>query len=61
MKLTKFVPCSSSIDIQALLSRAAETWQSVQAFVSRARTVCGTNVENAWPLKPSAETVCCVL
>ena len=49
------------MDIQALLSRAAETWQSVQVFVSRARTVCGTNVENACPLKPSAETVCCVL
>src|SRR6266436_5829648 len=61
MKLRKFVPCSRSMDIQALLSRAAETWQSVQDFVSRARTVCGTNVENAWPLKPSAETVCCVL
>src|ERR1700680_4976795 len=61
MKFRKLVPCKSSMDIHALLSRAAETWQSVHCFVSRARTVCGTKVENACPEKPSAETVCCVL
>ena len=59
MKFTKLVPCSSSLAILALLSPAADTWQSVQRLVSVVRTVCGKNVLNAWPLKPSAETVCC--
>src|SRR5687767_12903381 len=45
--------------IQALLSFALETWQSVQCLVSVDRTVWGTNVLNECPLKPSAETVCC--
>ena len=49
-----------SLAIQALLSLRSEMWQSSQALVSFARTVCGTNVLNAVPLKPSAETVCCV-
>ena len=59
MKFMKFVPCRSSCAIQALLSLARETWQSVQPLVSFARTVWGTKVLKAWPLKPSAETVCC--
>jgi hypothetical protein len=59
MKLTKFVPCIKSCAIQALLLLSFATWQSVQPFVSVARTVCGTCVENDWPLKPSAEMVCC--
>ena len=37
----------------------AETWQSVQPLVSLARTVCGTKVLKACPLKPSDEIVCC--
>src|SRR5881628_2816928 len=45
--------------IQALLSPAAETWQSVHVFVSLPRTVCGTKGEKAVPAKPSAESVCC--
>ena len=59
MKFMKFVPWSSSCAIHALLSLARETWQSVQPLVSLARTVCGTKVLKACPLKPSAETVCC--
>ena len=38
----KFVPWRRSWAIQALLSLAAETWQSVHCLVSLARTVCGT-------------------
>jgi len=41
-KFTQFVPCRRSWAIQALLSFFSETWQSVQVFVSRLRTVCGT-------------------
>jgi hypothetical protein len=36
----------SSEAIQALLSFAFDTWQSVQCLVSVARTVWGTNVLN---------------
>ena len=60
MKFMKLVPCSSTLAIHALLSPSAETWQSVHCLVSFARTVCGTKVLNAWPLKPSADTVCCM-
>ena len=60
MKFMKLVPWSSTLAIQALLSPSAETWQSVHCLVSFARTVCGTNVLNACPLKPSADTVCCM-
>src|ERR1700730_4825261 len=60
MKLMKCVHCKSNCAIQALLSFAAETWQSLHCLVSLARTVCGTKVLKAWPEKPSAETVCCV-
>ena len=55
----KLVPCMSNCAIQALLSPARETWQSVHVFVSLPRTVWGTKVLKAWPLNPSAETVCC--
>ena len=58
MKFMKLVPCSTRLAIHALLSPAAETWQSVQRLVSVERTVCGTNVLNACPLNPSAEMVC---
>ncbi len=60
-KLTKLVPCVSSCAIQALLSPAAERWQSVQVLVSRARTVCGTCGLNAWLLKPGAEIGGCCM
>jgi len=53
------VPCISTDAIQALLLLSLEMWQSVQCLVSVARTVCGTNVLNECPLKPSADTVCC--
>src|SRR2546428_9938979 len=49
----------SSCAICALLSLRDDTWQSEHVLVSVARTVCGTNVLKAWPLKPSAEIVCC--
>src|SRR2546427_8222660 len=49
----------SSCAICALLSLRDDTWQSEHVLVSVARTVCGTNVLNACPLKPSAEIVCC--
>ena len=60
MKFMKLVPCSITFAIHALLPPSAATWQSVHVFVSVARTVCGTNVLNAWPLNPSADTVCCM-
>ncbi len=59
MKFMKFVPCNSNCAIHALLSFSRDTWQSVHPLVSLPRTVCGTKVEKACPLKPSAEIVCC--
>src|SRR5947209_19934085 len=43
--------------IQELLSLFFETWQSVQPFVSVARTVCGGCVLKALPLYPAEEMV----
>jgi hypothetical protein len=40
-KLTKLVPSSSSCAMIALLSFAADRWQSEQVLVSVLRTVCG--------------------
>ena len=53
------MPCISTEAIQALLSLLFDTWQSAQYLVSVARTVWGANVLKEWPLRPSAETVCC--
>ena len=39
----------------ALLSSAAETWQSVQVLVSVLRTVCGKCGAKAWLEKPLAD------
>ena len=55
MKFTKFVPCSSSCAMIALLSFCWLTWQSVHCFVSVVRTVCGKCGAKAWLEKPAAE------
>ena len=41
--------------MMALLSFAAETWQSSQVLVSVLRTVCGKCGAKAWLEKPMAE------
>ena len=57
MKFTWFVPSISTPAIHALLSPSRERWQSVHCLVSFARTVCGTCVLNALPVKPADEIV----
>src|SRR3954464_12480529 len=54
-KLLKLVPSSSSWAMMALLSLAAETWQSEHCLVSVRRTVCGKCGAKAWLEKPAAE------
>ena len=54
-KLTKLVPSSSSCAMIALLSLAADRWQSLQVLVSVVRTVCGKCGAKAWLEKPIAE------
>ena len=54
-KLTVLVPSSSSWAMMALLSLAAETWQSLQVLVSVLRTVWAKCGAKAWLEKPLAE------
>jgi len=59
MKFVYPVPSIMSWVSRALLSLVSETWHAVHSRVALPEKVWGTLVENAMPLIPSAEIVCC--